>query len=110
MQEIRKGEQKFQCHLCPKLLSTERGQAQHLNYCRRKHAGDSQLSQGVSSGASGTMIFISAESVANPNNLNFSSQSLQIWGTNTKDDLQQIVNAIYEEIVFWHKNVFMLPS
>ncbi len=92
------------------LSSTERGRSLHLNYCRRKHAGDSQLSQGDSSGASGTTIFISAESVANPNDANFSSQSPRIWGTHTKDDLQQIVNAIYEEIVFWRKNVFMLPS
>ncbi len=74
----------FQCHLCQKLLSTERGRSLCLNYCRRKHAGNSQLSQGESSAATGTTIFISHESVANPNDPNFSSQSPQIWGTHTK--------------------------
>jgi hypothetical protein len=33
-----------------------------------------------------------------------------IWGSHTKDDLCQIVNGAHEEIVFWRKNVFMLPS
>ena len=32
-----------------------------------------------------------------------------VWGSHTKDDIFQIINAAYEEVVFWRKNVFMLP-
>jgi hypothetical protein len=33
-----------------------------------------------------------------------------IWGSHTREDLNQIINYAYDEIVFWRKNVFMLPS
>ena len=33
-----------------------------------------------------------------------------VWGTHTAADLRQVVSAVYEEIVFWRKNVFMVPS
>ena len=33
-----------------------------------------------------------------------------VWGSHTKDDIFQIINATYEEVVFWRKNLFMLPS
>ena len=33
-----------------------------------------------------------------------------VWGSHTKDDVFQIINATYEEVVFWRKNLFMLPS
>ena len=33
-----------------------------------------------------------------------------VWGSHTKHDLKQVVNAVYEEIVSWRKNVFPLRS
>ena len=30
-------------------------------------------------------------------------------GHHTKEDLEQIMSAIYDEIVFWRKNLFLLP-
>ena len=33
-----------------------------------------------------------------------------IWGNHSADDLNQIISAIYEEVVFWRKNLFKLPS
>ena len=34
----------------------------------------------------------------------------EIWGSHSADDLTQIVSGIYEEIVYWRKNLFKLPS
>ena len=34
----------------------------------------------------------------------------RIWGSHTREDLNQIVAAIYEEIVHWRKNIFLVPS
>ena len=33
-----------------------------------------------------------------------------VWGGHTFDELKQIVNSVYEEIVHWRKNLFKLPS
>ena len=33
-----------------------------------------------------------------------------VWGNHTIDDLSQITSAVYDEIVFWKKNLFLLPS
>ena len=39
-----------------------------------------------------------------------SSPSPKVWGTNTKQDVHVIIDAIYDEIVFRRRNLFMLPS
>jgi hypothetical protein len=39
-----------------------------------------------------------------------SSPSLSMGNSYTKQDLHVIINAIYDEIVFWRRNLFMLPS
>jgi hypothetical protein len=33
-----------------------------------------------------------------------------VWGDHSNEDVTQISNAIYDEIVFWKKNLFKLPS
>ena len=32
------------------------------------------------------------------------------WGHHTEKDLRQILDSTYDEIVFWKKNLFLLPS
>ena len=39
-----------------------------------------------------------------------SSPSPKVWGTHTKQDVHVIIDAIYDEIVFWRRNLFILPS
>ena len=36
--------------------------------------------------------------------------AIKIWGCHTEADLKQIVDATYEEIVHWRKNLFLIPS
>ena len=40
---------------------------------------------------------------------NIQPLTIKICGNHSKDDLHQVVNAVYEEIVFWHKILFKLP-
>ena len=35
---------------------------------------------------------------------------ITIWGQHSKLDVEQIISALYEKIVHWRKNVFLLPS
>ena len=34
----------------------------------------------------------------------------KVWGDHSFEDICQIGNAMYEEIVFWRKNLFKLPT
>ena len=34
----------------------------------------------------------------------------KIWGNHTIEDLTQIINAMYDEVIFWKKNFFKLPN
>ncbi len=33
-----------------------------------------------------------------------------VWGLLSLSNISQVINAIYEEVVFWKRNLFMLPS
>ena len=35
---------------------------------------------------------------------------LPVWGNHCKEDLEQIIDSIYDEVVYWRKNLFLLPS
>ena len=41
---------------------------------------------------------------------NFVRNDPPLWGSLSSADLHQIVNAVYDEIVYWRKNLFMLLS
>ena len=41
--------------------------------------------------------------------VNVQPLTIKIWANHSKNDLHQVVNAVYEEIVFWRKNLFKLP-
>ena len=90
-------DQSFPCHLCERCFGTERGRTLHLNCCSRKHPANESPPVNVA-----TIPTASTSSTL--------PQPTRIWGNHSNNDLKQIVNSIYEEIVFWRKNVFMLPS
>ena len=33
-----------------------------------------------------------------------------MWGEHTLKDLEKVINAVYEEVVKWRKNILLLPS
>ena len=34
----------------------------------------------------------------------------KVWGIHSKKDVQMVISAIYEEVVYWRRNIFMLPT
>ena len=34
----------------------------------------------------------------------------KMWGIHSKKDVQMVISAIYEEIVYWRRKIFMLPT
>ena len=104
---------KFDCQLCGKSFTTDRGRSRHLNFCRKKYAKSNEMTSSRSPSHASSILAeptltTSVGDTSHPNPE--TRQSPFIWGSHTKNDLCQIVNGAYEEIVFWRKNVFMLPS
>ena len=109
-QQIKDGETKYQCHLCQKHFKMERKRSLHLNSCRKRHTvGDSHL-------ALNTLTTVSSNSEDTHNLCTTNTMSLHtfglpcVWGSLTNDELKQLVNATYEEIVFWCKNLFLFEK
>jgi hypothetical protein len=104
----------FQCNLCKRLFQTQRGRSAHLNHCLKKQKSSNVAALGSSSsGQPESFVIVSNEIEVENTNDNTPSPEANIpkvWGLHTKEDLHQILNATYEEIVLWRKNVFKLPT
>jgi hypothetical protein len=33
-----------------------------------------------------------------------------VWGDHTLNELEQVINAVYEEVVYWRKNIFFIAK
>ena len=80
----------FTCEHCSRQFKTDRGRKQHQNKC-----GPATTSR--------TETTIPAQqSIVQVQPL--------VWGSYTLQDIELIINATYDEVVHWRKNIFMLPS
>ena len=79
------------CSLCSRNFKTERGLKQHFNSCQKKNAEFMENTYKL------------------PILRNIQNQP-KIWGPHTKDDMNLIMNATYDEVVHWRRNLFLLPS
>ena len=123
-------EECFSCTLCSRMFKNKRGLNQHLRFCRNKvlesnlnrelisnrlvyHDSFSSVLESNSTGNS-TVNSIDQASIqsnaaqAPPDAVLL--EELLIWGLLSLSDICQIINSIYEEVVFWKRNLFMLPS
>ena len=111
-------ESSWKCEKCPRTFQTDRGRKQHQGKCisaPKKVVTISDLSKQclqdlkthvVVSSTSATL----ADRDTNRIVVQIVPRDPTVWGTHTAADLRQVVSAVYEEIVFWRKNVFMVPS
>lgn len=94
----------YQCNLCLRIFSTNHSKNIHLSTCRKRvsslQPAQPQLAQQVQAQV-GVNVNITAE---------WQLTSLRIWGNHTKEDIHHKIDAIYDEIVLWRRNLFMLPS
>ena len=80
----------WKCKNCPRSFKTERGRKLHENKCEiRLNAVDN----------------VGINIAATPHD-----PEPLFWGSHTLRDIELIINATYDEIVHWRKNLFMLPS
>ena len=100
------GERRFICELCQKSFGSARDRSLHINSFKKKHAVRGV--QHPQDGANTSIVAnISTDGSTNSPRI---PGIPQIWGNHTRESLTQMVSDIYNEIVFWRKNVFMLPN
>ena len=100
----------FKCELCNKEFTTDHGRSIHLSSCRKKHSVANlvaaeqpptlTLSQPVINHQQ------SQREIRPPDPQTYTP----IWGKLSCEDVMQTINSIYDEIVFWRKKCFLLPS
>ncbi len=104
----------FQCNLCKRLFQTQRGRSAHLNHCLKKQKSSSVAALGSSYSGQPESFVIGSNEIefenTTDNHLSPDANIPKVWGLHTKEDLHQILNATYEEIVLWRRNVFKLPT
>ena len=81
------------CSTCARAFRTQRGLKRHLVFCQNGMSNDVSNQSGV----------------ADLTN-SITPSKLAIWGNLFIEDVNQIVNAAYDECVKWKRNLFMLPS
>ena len=80
-------ESSLRCNQCLRSFKTDRGLRQHIS--KSKCTVNSQL---------------------RPELQPTTQNDIPVWGSHTFSDIEQIINATYEEVVHWRKNIFLLPT
>ena len=95
----------YRCQSCERTFTTKSGRTIHGNHCKNKMVTTSKITV-----REDEVLPVQKETNAKKIEQDTTFRPAYIWGNHTKDELTQIVDSIYEEIVFWKKNIFMLPS
>ena len=92
--ELTGNENEFRCMLCDRNFRTNRGLIQHLKTCRRKQA-DNVLQHS------------SANDVLNEED---QVRGKFYWKEVPRSIFERHIQQVYDKIVYWRKNIFMVPS
>ena len=91
--------QTTECHLCNRSFRTNRGLLQHLHTCRRRN------NINESSNISDSIVNNEAR-----NQEQLEQQENFYWNNIPGSVYQRNLEEAYEQIVYWRKNVFMVPT
>ena len=86
------------CDTCRRTFNTARGLNQHLRIGKCQDGVHISSSETDSSRENHSSVF--SETVSHDS----------IWGSLNLDEVNHIITSIYEECVFWRRNLFLLPS
>ena len=96
----------FPCELCGSSFTSKRGKTTHMVSCKKKHLENPQKqeeapTENVTSTQESRKLTARDQQV---------KQQIPVWGKLSKEDLVQVATSMYEEIVFFRKNLFLVPS
>ena len=87
----------LKCSVCAKVFKTNRGLNAHMT----RKCCKSLLVNGLTE---------NLDKVKTVNDDASSIRQNNVWGDHSYDDLLQICNSVYDEVVYWKKHLFKLPS
>ena len=88
------------CQNCKESFRTKRSLDLHHQKCKSKPANIDEERSDIHNSSSNLEL--------NLRQINLTAR--KVWGDHTYDDLLQISNSMYDEVVCWRKNIFKLPS
>ena len=88
------------CQNCKESFRTKRSLDLHQKKCKSKPANIDEERSDIHNSSSNLEL--------NLRQINLTAR--KVWGDHTYDDLLQISNSMYDEVVCWSKNIFKLPS
>ena len=89
-----------ECHICRRSFRTNRGFLQHLNNCRRRNTANLNARSNNESDKN------------NDNEVQEPEQQREdfYWNTVPGGVYQKDLEEAYNQIVYWRKNIFMVPT
>ena len=90
-----------ECYICKRNFRTNRGLLQHLNICRRKNNTVSNVDVNI-----GNQSAVVQEDLTQQDR----DREKFYWNTVPGSVYQKDLEEAYEQIVYWRKNVFMVPT
>lgn len=101
----------FQCQKCSKRFKTNRGALQHARQCKANIRIAEIADPPPAEPPDPPPINLEqAHGVEEPQRLLPVPAERFYWGEASGSDITNVINECYEKIVFWRKNLFMLPN
>ena len=98
------------CSGCRRSFKSARGLGMHQRSCKKLTSVNIPLSQNPQEVQLGQSQLSQSQPSQSENREAHRDQLTNSWGDRTNEELRKIVDEMYEEIVFWRKNLFKLPS
>ena len=100
----------FECETCKRILRSQGGLKLHLKKCKKQAFDEPSATQ--TKVTSGDPVAIQNAEVDTVYRDERPKEDLRVhvWGALTLEELDQISQALYNEIIGWRKNLFMIPS
>ena len=92
-------QRQFNCERCGKRCKSERGIIQHLRFCNPRNENDQEVGQPPPAPQEIPLV---------DNNAGEAEKFW--WGEKRGSEVEKDLVDIYEKIVFWRRNLFMLPN
>ena len=98
----------YKCELCQRDFTTKSGRTNHMKHCSLNTRTDRNSLRGKESEVK--TILNTAINVISKRTDVTNHTNRFLWGVLNESEISTDINDIYEEIVFWRKNLFLLPS
>ena len=99
----------FKCSICKREFTTKGGRTYHQKFCEKKQRENTEKTENAASEAD-NITLPNIDVTCKQTKTLTSPTMTSVWGIHDREDLAQIINAIYEEIVLWKRNIFKVPS